>query len=173
MRNIKAGFDPHTAWSLDSYSQDWPECSGSHGCSSPEPQPVGGKINTASQPWDEIQRHRPGTVIIVNVQTWLAALESLNRRWSWKQIGGRSPMELAPETEQLGRALMREEPLTRRERPVTTCNVSSSLWCAPPRFTAKLKDCRKTHKRKVLSKGVYNEVCAVCRCFWNSHTFPA
>lgn len=38
---------------LGYYSQDWPECSGSHDCSSPGSQPKGGNIDTVNHPWDE------------------------------------------------------------------------------------------------------------------------
>ena len=148
---LRRGFDPHAAWSLASYSQDWPECSGSHGCSSPEPQPVGGKINTASQAWDELQRHRPGAVIIVNVQTWLAALES--GHWSWEQIAVGLRWSSPPETEQLGRALMREEPLTRRGASGNDLyRILPAMECSASGLTAKLKDWRETHEREIFFK---------------------
>lgn len=36
---------------LDYYLQDWPECSGNHGCSSPGSQPMGAKnIDTVNHP---------------------------------------------------------------------------------------------------------------------------
>lgn len=46
---------PSPSWGerLDYYLQDWPECSGNHGCSSPGSQPMGAKnIDTVNHPWD-------------------------------------------------------------------------------------------------------------------------